>query len=84
MAKKAIEELKKGIALYVEKLLNEAPFDKTVTGIIKDIGTLPNTYNIVINGVEYNNILSYDTHNANDTVKVLIPQNNYNNMFILR
>ena len=79
----AVNELKKGIIGYVKNYMNNAGYDKTVVGIVKSVNGTKST--VVINQIEYSNIpkLDYVTVTENDIVKVVIPQNNYSNMFIL-
>lgn len=81
------QEIMKEIAeanIYLtNKKIEEAPFDKIMTGIIKSNGEDKGTYNVEINGELYNNIPSFITANINDTVKICYPQNNSNQMFIL-
>ena len=79
----AVNELKKGIIGYVKNMIDNAGYDKTVVGIVKSVNNSKCT--VVINQIEYTNIpkLEYATVTVNDVVKVVIPQNNYSNMFIL-
>lgn len=80
----AIEQLKKGIADYVNQVIEKAPMDKTVTALIKRVNN-NNTYDILINNITYKNIKTMGgVCKTNESVKVMIPQNNYNNMFILK
>ena len=80
----AIQELKKGIDNAIKQAINNAPFDKTEIGKIVYVNSTNGTYNVELNKITYENI---DTLNnmsfiINDIVKIMIPQNNYNNMFI--
>lgn len=68
----------------IKGLISKANFDKTETAIILEVKA-GNFYKIKFNNIVYDNIrtLSGNTFTVNETVKVLIPQNNYNQMFIL-
>ena len=80
--KKASEALLQGIKNIVQTEISKAPLDKTVTGIIKSINK-DKTYNILIQGQQYDNIPSIFTNIAiDDVVKVKIPQNQYSLMYI--
>lgn len=81
---RAVDQLKKGIQFYVDKKIDNANLDKTVNAIINKVNE-NETYNILINGVEYLNIKTIGGKcELNEVVKVLIPQNNYNLMTILK
>ena len=80
----AMQELQKGIDNAIKQAINNAPFDKTEIGKIVYVNSTDGTYNVELNKITYENI---DTLNKmsfiiNDMVKIMIPQNNYNNMFI--
>lgn len=80
----AMQELQKGIDNAIKQAINNAPFDKTKIGKIVYVNSTDGTYNVELNKITYENI---DTLNKmsfiiNDMVKIMIPQNNYNNMFI--
>lgn len=80
----AIQELQKGVDNAIKQAINNAPFDKTEIGKIVYVNSTDGTYNVELNKITYENI---DTLNKmsfiiNDMVKIMIPQNNYNNMFI--
>lgn len=84
-AQKAYDELKKGIQNYIKISLDNVPMDKTFTALIKSYGEEEGTYNIILNNTEYKNVSSLGgTCVINETVRVMIPQNNYTNMFILK
>ena len=84
-AQKAYDELKKGIQNYIKISLDNVPMDKTFTALIKSYGEEEGTYNIILNNTEYKNVPSLGgTCVINETVRVMIPQNNYTNMFILK
>lgn len=79
---KAIKELQSGIISFCTSIIKEAPFDKTVIGQIKSVSN--NKYSVEINGSIYNNVpkLSNITLSVNDIVKITVPQNSMNNMYI--
>ena len=80
----AMEQIQKGIENAVNKAIKDAPFDKTEIGKIISINSSDGTYDVELNKITYENIdtLNNMSFNINDMVKVMIPQNNYNNMFI--
>lgn len=81
----SLSYLMKGILTIVENAVENSPYDKTLTGLILAVNT-DGTYNLRLDGNIYNNIQALKTGiviNINDTVKVNIPQNQMNNMFIL-
>lgn len=80
----AVEQLKTGIKNYIDKKADEIPCDKTFTALVTKVSS-NGFYSVSLNGVEYNNIRTIGgTCKVNESVKVLVPQNNYNNMFILK
>lgn len=82
-SEKALNELKKGIQTYVNRMLELAPFDKTMVGIVKTAHN-NNLYTVTINKQDYNNVacLFKGLINVGDVVKVRVPQNNNNLMYI--
>ena len=80
----AYEQLLQGIQSYVNKCLEESNRDITTTGKIVEV-VEDGGYTVEINGVQYSDI---DTIGGecvlNEMVKVVIPQGQYNNMFILK
>ena len=82
-SEKALNELKKGIQTYVSKMLENAPFDKTLVGLVKGVNS-NGLYTVIINQQEYSNLtcLFNGLIQTNDFVKIRVPQNNYNNMYI--
>lgn len=79
----AYQQLLQGIQDYVKECLDNGGYDKTYTAIIKEVTN--QGYNILLNGKTYNNIKTIGgTCMVNETVKVTVPQNNFNNMFILK
>jgi hypothetical protein len=80
----AIDAILKGVTYLIDKAIQKAPFDRVVSGIIvtKD----GDTATLLVNGVTYtkvSSIIKLSNLKINDTVKVMIPQNRLNNMFIL-
>lgn len=79
----AYKKLLQGIQNYTQECLARCGYDKTYTAIITNI--VPNGYTILLNGNIYNNVPTIGgTCVINETVKVVVPQNNYSNMFILK
>jgi hypothetical protein len=78
---KVIENLIEGILLAVDKKINKAKFDRTIKGRIVSIVS-ENEYIVLINGVEYK-AKSKTIHIINEIVYVLVPQNNFNDLFII-
>ena len=74
-------ELEKGILRYVDNSIENAPYTQVYTGLIKSSGV--DGYTVNLNGVEYTNVPSKGTFLTNDTVRVVVPNNQYSNMFIL-
>ena len=80
----AIDAILKGVTYLIDKAIQKAPFDRIVNGVV--IFKRSNTVDIIIDGVTYTNISSFvtiDNLQINDVVKVIIPQNRLNKMFIL-
>lgn len=81
--KSIIDNLWEGITFYVNERFKNAPFDKTDTAIIKGVSE----FGYVI---DYNKNLYADVRTIggtcyiNETVKIMIPQNNMNNIFIMK
>lgn len=79
----AMESILNGVNYLIDNAINIAPNDKTYVGIINSVN-LDGTYNVAINGYVYTNIPSLFTgFNQYDTVKILSPQNQMSQMFIL-
>lgn len=81
----SLSYLMKGIQFIIDNAIKVAPYNRTLTGLILAVNT-DGTYNLKLDGNTYNNIQAIKTGialNVNDTVKVEIPQNQMNNMFIL-
>lgn len=82
--KNAYEELKKGIRFLVEENVKNINRDVTLIGRISKVNT-NGTYNAYINNIEYKNIPTIGgSCENNETVNILIKQNNYNDMIILK
>lgn len=81
----AYEQLIEGISSYVNKCVENSNSDKTVSGIVKKIYDDDEGYSVLINGTMYDNVPSIGgTCKVNEIVRILIPQNNYGNMCILK
>lgn len=82
--KNAYDQLLQGVQSFVKKCVNESNRDITTTARIVSIQS-DGSYNIDLNGVEYKNIDTIGGECAlNEMVRVVIPQGQYNNMFILK
>lgn len=77
------EYIQSAIQTIVHKAINDAPFDKTRTGIVKAVNT-NNTYKVLIDGVEYPNVPIWHglMANTNDVVKIKFPSGNVSQMYI--
>lgn len=76
----AVQTLSQNIKRAVDTLISRAPFDITLQGVVKS--KLPNNrYTVEIEGKVYQ-ITSDLFLNINDSVNIMIPQNNPSNMFI--
>lgn len=79
----AMEALLSGIQYLIEQNIASAPFDKVKNGKVLAIN-LDGTYRVSIEGKIYNiPSLVRSGISVNSIVKILIPQNEYSNMFIL-
>lgn len=79
----AMEALLSGIQYLIEQNIASAPFDKVKNGKVLAIN-LDGTYRVSIEGKIYNiPSLVKSGISVNSIVKILIPQNEYSNMFIL-
>lgn len=72
----------KGIDYAIRQGIKEAPYDRTFIGLVTDTNLEINTYTIIIDGHEYNNIMSTIKADVNDTVIVMCPQGQFSQMFI--
>ena len=80
----AYEQLLQGVQSYVNKCLEESNRDITTTGKIVEV-VEDGGYTVEINGVQYSDIDTIGGECAlNEMVRVVIPQGQYNNMFILK
>ena len=73
------------IRTLIKQELNDAPFDKTRQAIILDNNS-DGTYKIRLDGYEYDNISSYPSSTSmtvGSVVKVIIPNNQHSQMFLL-
>ena len=78
----AYEQLLQGIKSYVDKCLAE---NKEITTTARIVGIDEDEYTIELNGVQYSGISTIGgTCSLNEMVKVMIPQGQYSNMFILK
>ena len=80
---RALDQLKKGIQSYVDKKLEDAPFDKITTGVVNSVGS-NNLYTVTIDRKQYTNVpcVYKNIIKNGDIVKITIPQNNYNLIYI--
>ena len=79
----AYEQLLQGVQSYVKKCLAESDRDITTTARVVEVNE--DLYTIELNGVEYSGIDTIGgTCIVNEIVRVMIPQGQYNNMFILK
>ena len=80
----AYEQLLQGIQSYVNKCLGESNRDITTTGKIVEV-VKDGCYTVEINGVQYSDIYTIGGKcTLNEMVRVVIPQGQYDNMFILK
>lgn len=79
---KGIEAILNGISTLIDQKLNNASFDKTLTGLITATDLETNTYTVKINGYEYTDIQSLAKYSVNDVVVLMCPQNQMSKMFI--
>lgn len=84
--KQAYEQLLLGIQGYVDKCLENSFVDRTTTAIVKYADDEDFTlYTITLDGKTYHNVPTIGgICGNNEMVRVLIPQGNYSNMFILK
>lgn len=79
----AYKELIKGIQDYTKECLDNGGYDRTYTALVKEIK--PQGYSVLLGGQLYENVKTIGGDCVvNETVKVVIPQNNFGNMFILK
>lgn len=76
------QEILNTINIIVDQKINNLKFDKTVKGTVKEI-LENNYYTINISGTDYKLKYSKERLKMYSSVYVLIPNNDYKNMFIL-
>lgn len=80
---KAIDSLLKGVEYMVDSKIKTSPMDRTTVGIVKKVNT-DDTYDVQINRTTYGNVPSmFKGLAVGESVKVLIPQGQMNQIFIL-
>lgn len=75
--------LEQGTTRYNDNQMNNAPYTQITTGRI--MGSTIDGWNVMVNNKTYTKVLRLNavTLAVNDIVQVVIPNNNYNNMYIL-
>ena len=78
------QDLLEGIEFIVKNYIENAPFDKTRVGIIQGVSS-NNAYTVKIDNRIFNNVpyLGNGTLGLNTTVRVVVPENQMNNIVIL-
>lgn len=72
-----------GIEYLINKAIDKAPFDKVKNGQIL-AQNQDGSYNVLVDNKTYTaNSLNNSVLSTGSIVKILIPQNEYSNMFIL-
>ena len=81
--KAKMNSIKKGTERYTEKMIADAPFNKTLMGRIT--ATTTDGYTVEINGLLYTKLLVLNgvSLSINDTVQILAPNGQMNNIYIL-
>lgn len=82
--KKVVDDLKTELKKYIDKVCSMLHFDITKTAVV--VGSNTNGYNVKFDGNTYTNVRTEITgasFSVNSTCRVMIPEANYNNMFIL-
>ena len=83
MEKNVYQQLLEGITFYIDKVVSDNK-EKTTTARIVSVQE-DGSYTIDLEGKQYSNINTIGgTCAINEMVKVMIPQGQYNNMFILK
>lgn len=77
-----MKALFQGASYAIEQAFKNAPYDRTYIGFVKDVDLETNTYDVVINGHEYTNVMSMIRTYPNHTVVIMCPQNQLSQMFI--
>lgn len=78
-----MNDLERGNIRYTTKQLKSAPFDRTIDGrVIEHTAT---GYSVLVNDITYTNLLVLNavSLSTNDIVKIVVPNNQDSNMFIL-
>jgi len=72
-----------GTTRYTDRLNEDAPYTRFVTGIVEEIKI--DGYTVKINGTSYTKLMVLNgvSLSVNNTVQVVIPNNQDSNMFIL-
>lgn len=81
---KAIEVLSNAMQNMIDKKVNNIARDRTRIGMVKTVN-LDGTFKVLIDGREYDKVQAYGDGDivANELVKIVYPDNNPTNMFIL-
>jgi len=81
---KAIEVMSGAMQTMVDKKLDGVARDRTRAGMIQNVNG-DGTFGVVVDGKVYNNVpcYGYSDMTSNDIVKVVYPDNNPTNMYIL-
>ena len=83
MERNAYQQLLEGITFYIDKVVSDNK-EKTMTARIVSVQE-DGSYTIDLEGKQYSNIGTIGgVCTINEMVKVMIPQGQYNNMFILK
>lgn len=79
----SVDKLKEGVKFYVDEKIKNAPFTKIYTGRI--VGATDFGYQVLYNSKTYDDVQTIGgICLMNETVRIVIPDNNMNNMFILK
>ena len=77
------DEVIRAVGIMIESCLRTAPFDRTVRGRIVSQADSKH-YNVEIQGRQYKvPVYGSSTFSENEIVWVCIPENNFNNKFLL-
>lgn len=86
-ADNAIESLMNGLVQYVDDKINAIPYVKTDIGVVKAVNLVNGKYihTVTVRNFDYTGIKSLGNNEftADSTVYILVPNGQYNNMFIL-
>lgn len=76
-------QIMQGIKQYVDIKIEKLSYDKSYVGMISYINT-DATCSLVVNNNTYTNVpLGFGSFQIGDTVRVIVPQNNWNDMFVV-